>query len=49
MVNVSIAFGAIVVMIASIPGTGVPLAVVGREGSPVLVSLDGLHLLRYQT
>ena len=48
-VNLSIAFGAIAVMVASILITGIPLplAVVGHEGSTVLVSLNGLRLLTY--
>jgi Cd2+/Zn2+-exporting ATPase len=50
IVNLSIAFGAIGVMVASILLTGIPLplAVVGHEGSTVLVSLNGLRLLRYR-
>ena len=50
MVNLSIAFGAIVVMVVSILGVGLPLplAVVGHEGSTVVVSLNGLRLLRYR-
>jgi len=50
IVNLSIAFGAIAVMVASILLTGIPLplAVVGHEGSTVLVSLNGLRLLRYR-
>ena len=49
-VNLSIAFGAIAVMVASILVTGIPLplAVVGHEGSTVVVSLNGLRLLRYR-
>ncbi|MDZ5810003.1 heavy metal translocating P-type ATPase [Halorubrum sp. AD140] len=48
-VNFSIAFGAIAVMIAAILTAGIPLplAVVGHEGSTVLVSLIGLRLLGF--
>jgi Cd2+/Zn2+-exporting ATPase len=37
-------------MVASILVTGIPLplAVVGHEGSTVVVSLNGLRLLRYR-
>ncbi|OZC01494.1 ATPase P [Rubricoccus marinus] len=47
-VNIAISLGAIVVMVATILGAGLalPLAVVGHEGSTVLVSLNGLRLLR---
>ena len=50
MVNLSIAFGAIVLMVVSILGVGLPLplAVVGHEGSTVVVSINGLRLLRYR-
>ena len=46
-VNIAISLGAIVVMVATILGAGLalPLAVVGHEGSTVLVSLNGLRLL----
>ena len=47
--NFSIAFGAIVIMIAAILTAGIPLplAVIGHEGSTVLVSLIGLRLLGF--
>ena len=47
--NFSIAFGAIAVMVVAILTAGIPLpvAVVGHEGSTVLVSLIGLRLLRF--
>lgn len=46
-VNIAISLGAIVVMVATIlvAGLALPLAVVGHEGSTVLVSLNGLRLL----
>jgi Cd2+/Zn2+-exporting ATPase len=45
--NLVIAFGAIAAMVAAILTTGIPLplAVVGHEGSTVVVSLNGLRLL----
>ncbi|MEO0557816.1 MAG: HAD-IC family P-type ATPase, partial [Bacteroidota bacterium] len=45
--NLAISFGMIAVMIASILTVGLPLplAVVGHEGSTVVVSLNGLRLL----
>ena len=48
-INFSIAFGAIVIMIAAILTAGIPLplAVIGHEGSTVLVSLIGLRLLGF--
>lgn len=48
-INFSIAFGAIAIMIIAILTAGIPLpvAVVGHEGSTVLVSLIGLRLLRF--
>ena len=48
-INFSIAFGAIAIMVAAILTAGIPLpvAVVGHEGSTVLVSLIGLRLLRF--
>ena len=48
-VNFAIAFGAIAIMIAAILTAGIPLplAVVGHEGSTVLVSLIGLRLLGF--
>ncbi|PEN11093.1 cadmium-translocating P-type ATPase [Longibacter salinarum] len=49
-VNLSIAFAAIIVMIATIltAGIALPLAVVGHEGSTVVVSLNGLRLLAFR-
>ena len=49
-VNFAIAFGAIALMIGTIllRGIPLPLAVVGHEGSTVLVSLNGLRLLGYR-
>ncbi|WP_412069804.1 heavy metal translocating P-type ATPase [Rubrivirga sp. IMCC43871] len=46
-VNLAISFGMIAVMVLSILTVGLPLplAVVGHEGSTVLVSLNGLRLL----
>lgn len=48
--NVVIALGVIAVMVVSILATGLPLplAVVGHEGSTVLVSLNGLRLLGFR-
>ncbi len=48
-INFTIAFGAILIMVAAILTAGIPLpvAVVGHEGSTVLVSLIGLRLLRF--
>ncbi len=48
-INFSIAFGAIAIMITAILTAGIPLpvAVIGHEGSTVLVSLIGLRLLRF--
>jgi Zn2+/Cd2+-exporting ATPase len=50
LANLAFAIGIIVVMIASILSVGLPLplAVVGHEGSTVLVSLNGLRLLAYR-
>lgn len=47
MANLAIAFGAIAIMIVAILTAGIPLplAVIGHEGSTVLVSLNGLRLL----
>jgi len=47
MVNLAISFGAIGVMVLAILTSGIPLplAVVGHEGSTVVVSLNGLRLL----
>ena len=49
-INFAIAFGAIAIMIAAILTAGIPLplAVVGHEGSTVLVSLIGLRLLGFE-
>ena len=49
-INFSIAFGAIAIMVAAILTAGIPLplAVVGHEGSTVLVSLIGLRLLGFE-
>ena len=49
-VNLAIAFGAIALMVSTIllRGIPLPLAVVGHEGSTVLVSLNGLRLLGYR-
>ena len=49
-VNLAIAFGAIALMVGAIllRGIPLPLAVVGHEGSTVLVSLNGLRLLSYR-
>jgi Cd2+/Zn2+-exporting ATPase len=50
VVNLAIAFGAIALMVGTIllRGIALPLAVVGHEGSTVLVSLNGLRLLGYR-
>jgi len=49
-VNLAIAFGAIALMVGTIllRGIPLPLAVIGHEGSTVLVSLNGLRLLGYR-
>jgi len=49
-VNLTIAFGAIALMVGTIllRGIPLPLAVIGHEGSTVLVSLNGLRLLGYR-
>ncbi len=49
-VNLGFALGVIVLMVATIltNGLALPLAVVGHEGSTVLVSLNGLRLLGYR-
>ena len=46
-VNIAVSLGAIAVMVTTIlwSGLALPLAVVGHEGSTVLVSLNGLRLL----
>lgn len=48
--NLSIAFGAILIMIGAILTAGIPLpiAVIGHEGSTVLVSLIGLRLIGFE-
>jgi Zn2+/Cd2+-exporting ATPase len=48
-INFAIAFGAIAIMVIAILTAGIPLpvAVIGHEGSTVLVSLIGLRLLRF--
>ena len=48
-INFAIAFGAIAIMIVAILTAGIPLpvAVIGHEGSTVLVSLIGLRLLGF--
>ncbi len=50
LINFAIAFGAMGIMIAAILLQGLPLpfAVVGHEGSTVLVSLNGLRLLGFK-
>ena len=50
VVNLAIAFGAIALMVGTIllQGIPLPLAVVGHEGSTVVVSLNGLRLLGYR-
>jgi Cd2+/Zn2+-exporting ATPase len=50
LVNFGIAFGAIGLMVGTILlwGIPLPLAVVGHEGSTVLVSLNGLRLLGFR-
>ncbi|MGQ3722868.1 heavy metal translocating P-type ATPase [Natrialba aegyptia] len=49
-VNLAIAFGAIALMVGTILWRGIPLplAVIGHEGSTVLVSLNGLRLLGFR-
>jgi Cd2+/Zn2+-exporting ATPase len=49
-VNLAVAFGAIGLMVGAIllRGIPLPLAVVGHEGSTVLVSLNGLRLLGFR-
>jgi Cd2+/Zn2+-exporting ATPase len=49
-VNLAIAFGAIGLMVGTIllRGIPLPLAVIGHEGSTVLVSLNGLRLLGFR-
>lgn len=47
VMNFAIAFGAIVIMVVAIltAGMPLPLAVIGHEGSTVLVSINGLRLI----
>ena len=49
-INLAIAFGAIALIVGTIllRGIPLPLAVVGHEGSTVLVSLNGLRLLGFR-
>ncbi|EMA70544.1 heavy metal translocating P-type ATPase [Halorubrum aidingense JCM 13560] len=49
-VNLAIAFGAIALMVGAIllRGIPLPLAVIGHEGSTVVVSLNGLRLLGFK-
>jgi len=49
-INLTIAFGAIALMVGTIllRGIPLPLAVVGHEGSTVIVSLNGLRLLGFR-
>jgi Cd2+/Zn2+-exporting ATPase len=49
-INLAIAFGAIALMVGTIllRGIPLPLAVVGHEGSTVIVSLNGLRLLSFR-
>ena len=49
-INLAIAFGAIALMVSTIllRGIPLPLAVVGHEGSTVIVSLNGLRLLGFR-
>lgn len=48
--NLAIAFGAITLMVGTILLQGIPLslAVIGHEGSTMLVPLNGLRLLRFR-
>ena len=48
--NLVFAIGVILVLIGAVLGVGLalPLSVIGHEGSTVLVSLNGLRLLRYR-
>jgi Zn2+/Cd2+-exporting ATPase len=48
--NLVFAIGVIVVLVTAVLGVGIalPLSVIGHEGSTVLVSLNGLRLLRYE-
>ena len=48
--NLVFAIGVIIVLVTAVLGVGIalPLSVIGHEGSTVLVSLNGLKLLRYE-
>jgi len=46
-VNFGLAFGAIAIMARGILWTGLPIVVIGHEGSRVLVVLNGLRLLGF--
>ncbi len=48
--NLVFAIGVIIVLVTAVLGVGIalPLSVIGHEGSTVLVSLNGLRLLRYE-
>jgi Zn2+/Cd2+-exporting ATPase len=50
MQNLVFALGVIIVLVTAVLGVGIalPLSVIGHEGSTVLVSLNGLRLLRYE-
>lgn len=50
IMNLVVAFGAIAIMLIAILTTGIPLplAVIGHEGSTVLVSLNGLRLIGFK-
>lgn len=50
MQNLIFALGVIVVLVTAVLGVGIalPLSVIGHEGSTVVVSLNGLRLLRYE-
>ncbi len=50
MQNLVFAIGVIVILVGAVLGVGIalPLSVIGHEGSTVLVSLNGLRLLRYE-
>jgi Zn2+/Cd2+-exporting ATPase len=48
--NLVFAIGVIIVLVGAVLGVGLalPLSVIGHEGSTVIVSLNGLRLLRYK-
>jgi len=48
--NLVFAIGIIIVLVTAVLGVGIalPLSVIGHEGSTVIVSLNGLRLLRYE-